>query len=91
LIVPGKQQTLSLTILKTSEINILINGGDAVYDVAKLTYPAGEDLWQFWKWFRDQVKIPVFNCLGNHDIYEWEQSKEAIETLQIKSCCIKAS
>ena len=63
---------------KHPEINILINGGDAVYDVAKLKYPAGEDLWQFWKWFRSQIKIPVYNCLGNHDIYEWELSAEAI-------------
>jgi len=66
-------------LTKHPEINILINGGDAVYDVAKLQYPAGEDLWKFWGWFRDQVKIPVFNCLGNHDIYEWELSKEVIE------------
>ena len=63
---------------KHPEINILINGGDAVYDVAKLKYPAGEDLWQFWKWFRSQIKIPVFNCLGNHDIYEWELNAESI-------------
>ena len=65
-------------LTKHPEIDILINGGDAVYDVAKLQYPDGENLWQFWRWFRDQVKIPVFNCLGNHDIYEWELSAEAI-------------
>jgi Icc protein len=63
---------------KHPEIDMVINGGDSVYDVAKLNYPAGEDQWQFWRSFRDRIKIPVHNCLGNHDIYEWELSKEEI-------------
>jgi 3',5'-cyclic AMP phosphodiesterase CpdA len=59
-------------IRKHTDIQLVINGGDSVYDVARLRYPAGEDLWRFWRSFRDQISIPVYNCLGNHDIYEWE-------------------
>ncbi len=65
-------------IHKNPSIDFVINGGDAVYDVAKLRYPEGENLWQYWGAFRDQIKIPVYNCLGNHDVYEWELSTEAL-------------
>jgi len=63
---------------KNPSIQLVINGGDTIYDVAKLAYPAGEYLWEYWHSIRSQIGIPVYSCIGNHDIYNWELSTEAL-------------
>jgi Icc protein len=59
-------------------IDLVINGGDAVYDVAKLAYPAGEDQWKLVTSFFNGLKKPVHHCLVNHDIYEWELNDQTL-------------
>ncbi len=64
------------------EIDFVINGGDAVYDVAKLAHPAGEDQWQLAASFFNNLTKPVHHCLGNHDIYEWERNEQPLHDPQ---------
>lgn len=64
------------------DIKFIINGGDTIYDVAKLKYPEGEEQWQYWKTVYARINRPVYNCLGNHDIYEWERSTDEIANPQ---------
>lgn len=65
-------------INNNSQIDFVINGGDAVYDVAKLAEPAGGEMWEAAVSFFKGLNKPVYHCIGNHDIYEWELSEQTL-------------
>jgi 3',5'-cyclic-AMP phosphodiesterase len=56
--------------------DLIITGGDHVYDSMAQEQPRTKMLWDLWaKVLKDQNAIPVESCLGNHDVWGWSKSK----------------
>lgn len=56
--------------------DFILNGGDAIYDALEVSREAVESQWSLWKaaW-KEFGSLPVRHCLGNHDIWGWNQAK----------------
>ncbi len=56
--------------------DFILSGGDAVYDALELPRAAVESQWALWKsvW-KEHGSLPVRHCLGNHDVWGWNQAK----------------
>ena len=57
--------------------DIIINGGDAIMNSA-LTFSKAtiKNQWQlFHKMIADDNSLPVYHCIGNHDLYGWPMAK----------------
>ncbi len=55
---------------------LIINGGDAIYDALAVDRAALESQWALWKsvW-KAECSLPVQHCLGNHDVWGWDQAQ----------------
>jgi 3',5'-cyclic AMP phosphodiesterase CpdA len=64
-------------INKVNELNpaFVITGGDLVYDVLGQTYDRSDSLYYIYNKMLTEFKMPVFNTLGNHEIYGWYSLK----------------
>jgi Icc protein len=52
--------------------DFIINGGDAIMNVTALTKEKVKEQWQmFHSISKDENALPVYNCIGNHDLYGW--------------------
>lgn len=55
---------------------LILTGGDLVMDTFEQEEPRTRLLWDmFVKRCRDHTSIPIEHCLGNHDIWGWNQRK----------------
>lgn len=75
--------------INKASIDFVINGGDIVYDVAKLTAPAGGEMWKMASDFFASLNKPVYHCIGNHDVYEWETRETMIDPQRCKETVVK--
>lgn len=77
-------------------IDFIINGGDAIMDSLNADRPGTSSQWNALNSIlKNDVSLPVFHCIGNHDIWGWflkenkpEDDKQygkqwALETLQM--------
>lgn len=56
--------------------DLVITGGDLIMDSFEAEEPRTRLQWElFTKVFRDECGLPVSHCLGNHDIWGWDQRK----------------
>ena len=54
---------------------LLINGGDAVYDALAVDRSELENQWALWKaTWAAECALPVKHCLGNHDVWGWDKA-----------------
>lgn len=68
-----------MAIDKVNEMNpdFVITGGDLVYDVMRGDFAKSEALFELYKSMAKKFKMPVHNCIGNHDLFAiYEESLE---------------
>ncbi|WP_419211316.1 metallophosphoesterase family protein [Maribacter sp. X9] len=69
-----------MAIDKVNELNpdFVLTGGDLVYDAMRGDYKKCESLFTLYKKMSEGFKMPVYNCLGNHDLFGiYEESPES--------------
>jgi 3',5'-cyclic AMP phosphodiesterase CpdA len=69
-----------MAIDKVNELNpdFVITGGDLVYDTMRGNYEQSEALFSLYKDMSKGFKMPVHNCIGNHDLFAiYEESPES--------------
>lgn len=58
----------------------IINGGDSVFDSLERTEENITAQWATWHKITEQEnKLPMFHCIGNHDVYGWMNPDPAIK------------
>lgn len=71
--------------------NFLLMGGDAIYDSLKATKAYTKTQWDLYQSIlAKENKLPVYNCIGNHDIYGWYNvPQETTDPLYGKAWALK--
>ncbi|MCB9232018.1 MAG: metallophosphoesterase [Bacteroidia bacterium] len=58
-------------------VDFILNGGDSIMDALGRTKSEVSEEWKLWHEILDStLKLPMYNCLGNHDIWGWSLPKE---------------
>lgn len=79
---------------QTPKVNLILNGGDIVFDMNKENISTIRDQWQLWHSVKAAAcSLPMHYVLGNHDIWWDEQNKNsalygkqyALDQLQLTS------
>ncbi|SHJ29369.1 metallophosphoesterase family protein [Pseudozobellia thermophila] len=68
-----------MAIDKANEMNpdFVITGGDLVYDVMRGNFEKSDSLFKLYADMAKGFKMPVYNCIGNHDLFGiYEESPE---------------
>ncbi|MGB5556217.1 MAG: metallophosphoesterase [Flavobacteriaceae bacterium] len=68
-----------MAIEKVNVLNpdFVITGGDLVYDVMRGNFEKSESLFNLYKEMSKGFAMPVYNCIGNHDLFGiYEESPE---------------
>ena len=56
------------------KIDFIINGGDSIMDALAATQESTQAQWDlFHKIMQEENRLPIYPCIGNHDIYGWFQ------------------
>lgn len=69
-----------MAIDKVNDLNpdFVLTGGDLVYDTMRGNYEQCESLFSLYKEMSKGFKMPVHNCIGNHDLFAiYEESPES--------------
>jgi 3',5'-cyclic AMP phosphodiesterase CpdA len=69
-----------MAIDKVNELNpdFVLTGGDLVYDTMRGNYEQSESLFTLYKEMSKGFNMPVYNCIGNHDLFAiYEESPES--------------
>lgn len=54
--------------------DFILNGGDAILDALKESRQQTQQQWDLWhKVVKNNNSLPLYNCIGNHDIWKWER------------------
>ncbi len=80
------------------EVDFILNGGDAIWDALEADKQKTQELWNlFTSVLKKEISLPVYHCIGNHDVWGWfikenkpESDRQygkawAVETLQMKN------
>lgn len=60
--------------------SFLINGGDSIMDALAANKDDTQVQWDVWnKIMEEENKLPVYHCIGNHDIWGWQVDDENIK------------
>ncbi len=63
--------------------DLVMTGGDLIMDSFEAEEPRSRLQWElFTKVYRDECGVPVLHCLGNHDIWGWDQRKSKTTSLE---------
>ena len=75
----GIQNMLSAISELTEQPDMIINTGDNIMDALKRSKAEVAAQWDVWhKYFRSNVNIDLYNCIGNHDVWGWGLKDETI-------------
>ena len=56
------------------KVDFIVNGGDSIMDALAATKESTQTQWDlFHKIMGKENRLPVYSCIGNHDIYGWFQ------------------
>lgn len=59
--------------------DFMLMGGDAIYDSLKATKEYTKTQWDLYQSIlKRENKLPVYNCIGNHDIYGWYNTPQDV-------------
>ncbi|MRI01169.1 hypothetical protein GH721_11570 [Kriegella sp. EG-1] len=75
-------QGFQMAIDKVNELqpDFVITGGDLVYDAMRGDFDKCEPLFNLYKEMAKGFQMPIYNCLGNHDLFAiYEESPESAE------------
>ncbi len=60
--------------------DLVINTGDNVWDSLQHSKEETLKQWDSWnEYFRSKLKYPLYNCLGNHDIWGWNLKEPEVK------------
>lgn len=61
--------------------DFIINGGDSVMDALAASKAKTQAQWDVWnKVIREENKLPIYHCIGNHDVWGWQLKDETVKT-----------
>jgi len=60
--------------------DFVITGGDLVMDALDQTYGRVDSLYTLYKEVSSELDMPVYNTVGNHEVYGWHRDEEGIES-----------
>lgn len=61
--------------------DFIINGGDSIMDALAADQKETQAQWDVWeRVLVEENKLPVYHCIGNHDIWGWQINDEHIRT-----------
>lgn len=69
---PGRPvEAFKMAIDTANKLNsdFVLTGGDLVYDVLKGNFERSDSLFKLYKNTITEFKIPVYNCIGNHELF----------------------
>lgn len=59
----------------------IINGGDSIMDALAADKIKTQQQWDVWnKILSDENKLPIYHCIGNHDVWGWQLKEAAVKT-----------
>jgi len=59
--------------------DFVLTGGDLVMDVLNQTYDRADSLYKMYKDLSGKFKMPVYNTVGNHEVFGWQRKEKGIE------------
>jgi len=59
--------------------DFVITGGDLVMDALDQTHGRVDSLYNLYKEVSADLNMPVYNSVGNHEVYGWHRAEEGIE------------
>jgi Icc protein len=61
--------------------DFIINGGDSVMDLLAADKAKAQAQWDVWnRVINEENKLPVYHCIGNHDVWGWQVKDESIKS-----------
>ena len=61
--------------------DFIINGGDSIMDGLAADKAKTQEQWDVWnKIIKEENKLPIYHCIGNHDVWGWQVKDETIKT-----------
>lgn len=60
--------------------DFVITGGDLVMDALDQTYGRVDSLYALYKEISSEFNMPVYNSVGNHEVYGWHRDEDGIES-----------
>ncbi len=56
--------------------DLILNGGDMVMDTLGTDWARAKQQWDLWdRVLREDCKLRIVHCLGNHDVWGWDRKK----------------
>ena len=71
---------LAIDTINKLNPDFVITGGDLVMDVLDQTYERADSLFELYKEVSGELDMPVYNTVGNHEVYGWHRDEEGIES-----------
>lgn len=71
---------LAIDTINRLKPDFVITGGDLVMDVLDQTYGRADSLYRMYKEVSGELDMPVYNTLGNHEVYGWHRDEEGLES-----------
>jgi 3',5'-cyclic AMP phosphodiesterase CpdA len=59
--------------------DFVLTGGDLVMDVLNQSYGRSDSLYNLYIKLSGNFKMPVYNTVGNHEVYGWHRNEKGIE------------
>ena len=75
--VEGFQQAIDT--INTINPDFVLTGGDLVMDALDQTYGRADSLYKLYQEVSGGFNMPVYNTVGNHEVYGWHRDEEGIE------------
>jgi Icc protein len=74
-------------------IDFIVNGGDAIMDALEADKAKTQEQWQlFQRILKNENSLPIYHCIGNHDIWGWfiKQDRPENDPLYGKAWALEA-
>ena len=59
--------------------DFVLTGGDMLMDVLNQTFGRADSLYRLYKELSEKFDMPVFNTIGNHEVFGWQRMDKGIE------------
>jgi 3',5'-cyclic AMP phosphodiesterase CpdA len=61
--------------------DFIVNGGDSIMDALAADKAKTQAQWDVWnKIIKEENKLPIFHCIGNHDVWGWQLKDESVKS-----------
>jgi len=71
---------LAIDTINKMNPDFVITGGDLIMDALDQTYGRVDSLYTLYKEVSGELNMPVYNTVGNHEVYGWHRDEEGIES-----------